>query len=117
MATAHPPREHHRTRIGASEIASAIGFYTRDKAREPGTFAYQAGLDYTKSWTDSVVAFGWITTCERRSPSWRGSSFIAMPQPRSTWHGDPHRRSNKEAYDPDRTLAAQRCWRRMMTWY
>ena len=81
MAT---PRTHlesiDRTRIGASEIArhrdgidlhgpifwwgTRLGFYTRDKAREPGTFAYQAGLDYTKSWTDSVVAFGWITSAD-----------------------------------------------------
>ena len=81
MAT---PRTHlesiDRTRIGGGEIAryrdgidlhgpifwwgKRLGFYTREKAREPGTFAYQAGLDYTKGWTASVVAFGWITSAD-----------------------------------------------------
>jgi len=83
MATARTHLESiDRTRIGATEIArhrdgidlhrpvfwwgQQLGFYTREKAREPGTFAYQAGLDYTKSWTESVVAFGGITSADNQ---------------------------------------------------
>ena len=85
-----------RTRIGASEIArhrdgidlhgpifwwgQRLGFYTRAKARQPGTFAYQAGLDYTKSWTESVVAFGWITSGdnERATQLATGRAYVRV---------------------------------------
>ena len=93
-----------RTRIGASEIArhrdgidlhgpifwwgQRLGFYTRDKARQPGTFAYQAGLDYTKSWTESVVAFGWITSGdnERATQLATGRAYV-LRQPTGELHG------------------------------
>ena len=83
MAT---PRTHmesiERTRIGAAEIAKhrdgidlhgpmfwwlkRFGLFTREKAAEPGTMAYQAGLDYTKGWMTSAVAFGWMTSPDNR---------------------------------------------------
>ncbi|MGI9388315.1 MAG: Acg family FMN-binding oxidoreductase [Methyloligellaceae bacterium] len=80
------PRTHmesvERTRIGAREIAkhrdgidlhgpmfwwaNALGLFTREKAATPGTFAYEAGLDYAKGWMENAVSFGWMTSPANR---------------------------------------------------
>ena len=69
-------------RIGAEEIAAdpdgielhgpmfwwlnRLGIMTREKAMEPGTVAYQGGIDYAAGWASATPAFGWLTTVGNR---------------------------------------------------
>jgi len=39
-----------------------LGLFTPDKAATPGTFAFDAGLDYVSNWYGTARAFGWMTT-------------------------------------------------------
>ncbi len=66
------------TRVGAEEIAvnpdgidlhgpmfwwlKRFGIMTRDKAMQPGTMAYQGGIDYALGWAGATPSFGWIAT-------------------------------------------------------
>lgn len=66
------------TRIGAGEIAAQpdgidlhgpmfwwlkrLGLMTAEKAKTPGTMAYQGGLDYAVGWVAGTPALGWLTT-------------------------------------------------------
>ncbi|WP_425406436.1 Acg family FMN-binding oxidoreductase [Hwanghaeella sp.] len=66
------------TRIGAEEIEAnpdgidlhgpmfwwlkRLGLMTKEKAMEPGTMAYQGGIDYALGWSGATPSFGWITT-------------------------------------------------------
>jgi hypothetical protein len=65
-------------RIGAGEIAAQpdgidlhgpmfwwmkrLGLMTAEKAKTPGTLAYQGGLDYAMGWVAGTPALGWLTT-------------------------------------------------------
>lgn len=66
------------TRVGAEEIAAnpdgidlhgplfwwlkRLGLMTREKAMQPGTIAFQGGIDYALGWADATPSFGWIAT-------------------------------------------------------